>query len=442
MSRDSLASKESYQVSEEAFAFLGRCPNATYDMTSAGPLFPPSTGIMPPQKIIQMMRKVDFNDLTSVRGVSRGELETLNKCTQFFRERGISCNLEHVSLNENILSAIEEVLIALKARGSNKVLIPTPTFGFYLNLMRQRGMEYEFLPTNQEEGFLPNPQELEQKIIESGAKILLLCYPNNPTGSIMTQECAQAIADISERHGVFVISDEAFMSNFLSDKKHFPVAAIDGMIERSFTVTGPAKSMLIGIKRSFCVGQKDIVSMFARLGGYPTKRDQKIMAASIESSDENKEYFELCRKYYLENIEIVRDKVFQLNQRLNSQFGSEDISYVKPVTDNPDATNVYLLDFSGLFGKTRGGEIMRTGLDVSKWLLEDASVGSVPGECSFFNPEKMIVRFTLNNPHQEMTQAFDNIIEAASRITSPLATIENLSGSRLVGNNENLSINK
>lgn len=420
-----------YQVNPEAFAFLNFISPPRYDMTSAEPLNPKQTGIMPPSKIVNLIRDVDFDDFVEVKGVSKGEPELLNECLRFFVDKGISCDQENVSLNNNILNAIQSVLVHKKAKEDFKVIIPTPTFGYYFHQLAESNIEFVTLPTRPEHGYLPDAAELEQKVIESGAKVLLLCYPNNPTGSVMNSECAHEISEVVKRHDMFVISDEAFISNSLSDKKHFPIAAVEGMVEKSFTVTSSGKSIFTGRKSGFCVGPKDLVTIFERLGGYPTKQDQKILAASIEDSEENKRYLEACRQYYLENIEIVKAGISNLNSELNQKFGTEDFVYVKPEVLAPNSANVYLLNFSGLAGKLHGDNVMRTGLDVAKWLLNDASVGTVPGECFLFDEKDMIVRISLNHSHERMAEAFSSISNAISSIISPLNSAQLVGGQKL-----------
>ncbi len=270
--------------------------------------------------------------------------------------------------------------------------------------------------TRAEDGFLPDSEELEQALTKSNAKAILLCYPNNPTGTVMTEECARNIARIAMERNIFVISDEAFLNNSLSEKKHFPIAAVDGMLDYSFTITSAAKSVFAaGRKNAFCVSSPAIVSTFERLGGYPSKQDQRAMTAAIADNPENREYLENCRQYYLRNIEIVKEKISELNQQFSSQF-EEEKTYVKPLIENPDATNVYLLDFSGLRGKEFAGKPVNTGLDVAKWLLKEASIGTVPGECFAFDEREMLVRITLNQASQELVLAFDSAISAAHKI--------------------------
>lgn len=434
MSRRSLTiplkSQQKWHADQEAFAFLPECLGSRFDMTSAEALHPKRSGIALPNKVMASLGELDFDSLIRVPGKSRGEDFAIQECTNFFNRHGIRCLQENVSLNDNILSALEHIYAEIGLNESKKILVPTPTFGYYFSQFRSKNIGVATIVTTAENNFLPNPEELEKAIVESGATALLLCYPNNPTGAVMTEECARAIFEISERHNIFVISDEAFLNNSLSEKIHFPIAAIPGMLERSFTVTSAAKSMFVGQATSFCVSRPDIISGFTRLGGYPTKQSQKIMTAAIEDSPENRDYLARCRDYYLENIGVIESKLTYLNAKFSEQFDA-NATYVKPFISRPDATNVYLLDFSGLRGKKYGDTIMDSGLDVAKWLLKEASVGTVPGECFLFDEKAMLVRIVLNTPPNELALAFDNIISAtASIIKSPSRAPSPSSGAR------------
>jgi aspartate/methionine/tyrosine aminotransferase len=237
-----------YPTNHDAFAFLAECLRSEYDFTSAEPPHPESSAISPPRKVLELMgaAAMDFAGYSEAKGMSRGEDTTLQECVKFFNRHGIGCSKENVSLSVNILSALEHVYRKRRLSETNKIIVPTPTFGYYFKQFQDNGIGFETLPTRAENHFLIDAEALEKMIVETRAKTLLLCYPNNPTGAVMTEENARAVAEVVKRHDVFVISDEAFISNSLSDKKHFSIAAVEGMLDRSFTVTSAAKSMFIG----------------------------------------------------------------------------------------------------------------------------------------------------------------------------------------------------
>lgn len=411
---------QQYSIYPEAFDFLSSSQEAEFDMTSAEPLHPRRCQILPPEKVLKLVKgggdEFDFDDVTEVRGTSRGETATLEKCVEFFRRHRINCNLENVSLSYDILSALSHVYKGLGLPGGRKkILVPTPTFGYYFKQFQEDNISFTTLPTRAENNFLPDIEELRKAIIDSGASVILLCYPNNPTGSIMTEECAVRISRIAKELGVFVISDEAFLNNSLSENRHFSYAAVEGALENSFTITSPAKSIFASSKTGFCVGNQDIINSFEKLGGYPTKHSQKITAAAIDDNEENSEYLHQCRQYYLNNINVIKTKSAELNKVFCDQFSEEKI-YVKPFIPDPDATNVYLMEFSGLRGKEYGGRILNTGLDVAKWLLNESAIRTVPGECYIFDETEMLVRVTLNRPPQEFELAFNKMVVAAASI--------------------------
>ncbi len=304
-------------IKQSPFDFLPECLGTRFDFTSAGPLDPEESNIMPPKKVLATMNTINFKDFLEVNGVSRGEESTLNGCVNFFEKYKIVCGQEDVSLNNNILLALEHVYKKIGLNKDRKILVPTPTFGHYFKQFEENEIAFETLPLKAENNFLPTAQELEEAIIKSRAVALLLCYPNNPTGTVMTEECAAAIAEITEKHNIFVISDEAFMNNSLSENQHFPVAAIKRMLERSITITSPAKSMFIGAKTGFCVGRRDIIKSFAKLGGYPTKQAQRIMTAAIEGQHRKSRIFAAMPKLLLKQhsnnpreIARIKPKIF------------------------------------------------------------------------------------------------------------------------------------
>jgi aspartate/methionine/tyrosine aminotransferase len=75
-----------------------------------------------------------------------------------------------------------------------------------------------------------------------------------------------------------------------------------------------------------------------------------------------------------------------------------------------------LLDFSGLRGKSYNGKEIKTGLDISKWMLDEAGVGTVPGECFLFDPEEMLVRIALGYEKELIMGAMECLGKATAKI--------------------------
>lgn len=398
---------------KKAFDFFEICSEVKINFTSAR-----QANIRLPTDVLKQAKSSYTNDLITGYGRTRGRDFALEKCAEFFQRNDIKCTEKNISMTSDILYGIAQTYDFLNIRNDQKILVPTPTFGYYFQQFQDKEIGFQTIPTTKENSFLLDPDDLEIAIKKTNSRVLLLCYPNNPTSTVMTQRNAEEIAEVVKQNNIFVISDEVFMGNILNPKKkHFPIAAIDGMLERSLTFSSISKMLgLPGIRTSFCVGAEDMVRRFARIGGYS---DQEIIAAALENSEENREYLEKCRQEILKNIELVKIKTSELNQKFCEVFGEErfgDEAYVKPYISDPEAGLVYLLDFSGLRGKIYNGKEITTGLDIAEWLLNEASIAVAPGECYMLNPEDMLVRIALGHPQHEFEQAFGYANKAAEKI--------------------------
>ncbi len=136
----------------------------------------------------------------------------------------------------------EAIDIALRAVLSpgDEVIIPTPSFVCYAPLARISGGVPVILETKYEDKFKITPEALKAAITPR-TKILVLPYPNNPTGAIMTEEELRDIAEILKDTNILVLSDEIY-AEMTYGRSHFSIAAIEGMKERTIIASGFSKA--------------------------------------------------------------------------------------------------------------------------------------------------------------------------------------------------------
>lgn len=136
----------------------------------------------------------------------------------------------------------EAIDIALRAviEPGDEVIIPTPCFVCYAPLVRIAGGVPVTVDTRVEDKFKLTPEALKNAITKK-TKMLVLPYPNNPTGAIMTKEDLEKIADILRDTNIVVLSDEIY-AEMTYGLKHTSVASIDGMWERTIIASGFSKS--------------------------------------------------------------------------------------------------------------------------------------------------------------------------------------------------------
>lgn len=140
------------------------------------------------------------------------------------------------------IGASEAIDLALRTlvRPGDEVLIPSPSYVSYAPNAAITGGVAVAVETSAKNGFALTPELLE-KAITPRSKVLILPYPNNPTGAIMTRAQLEKIAEVAERHDLFVISDEIY-AELTYGQKHASFAAIPGMKKRTILINGFSKA--------------------------------------------------------------------------------------------------------------------------------------------------------------------------------------------------------
>ena len=122
----------------------------------------------------------------------------------------------------------------------DEVILPEPCFVSYLPCVRMAGGTPVRISLEEKDEFKLTGKKLKEAITDK-TKILVMPFPNNPTGAIMTAEELQVISDICKQHDIFVMSDEIY-SELSYKGKHVSIASIPGMAERTIVINGFSKS--------------------------------------------------------------------------------------------------------------------------------------------------------------------------------------------------------
>lgn len=181
----------------------------------------------------------------------------------------------HVNYNdkEEILvtvggsEAIDLCLRSLISPG-DEVLILEPSFVCYVPLTEMAGGVPVVLETKAEDRFRITPEALRAKITPK-TKLLILPYPNNPTGAVMRREHLEAIAEVVRENDLMVLSDEIYSALTYGDTNHVTFSAIDGMWERTIVVNGFSKAFaMTGWRLGYAVGPAQIIKAMTKLHQY------------------------------------------------------------------------------------------------------------------------------------------------------------------------------
>ncbi len=179
----------------------------------------------------------------------------------------------------------------------DEVLVPEPCFVSYSPGAVLAYGKPVSVPTYDHDEYRLKPEVLE-KYITPRSKILVLAYPNNPTGGIMRAEDLQALVDIIKKHDLIVISDEIYCE-LTYEGKHVSIASFPGMRDRTLVMNGFSKAFaMTGWRIGYVCGNKDIIAAMTKVHQYT------IMCAPIMSQ---KAAIEALRNGEPEMLKMVAD---------------------------------------------------------------------------------------------------------------------------------------
>lgn len=163
----------------------------------------------------------------------------------------------------------EAIDIAMRAmvNPGDEVLIPQPSYVSYEPCALLTGAKPVIINLKHENQFRLTAQELEEAITDK-TKILVLPFPNNPTGAIMERKDLEEIAEVIKKHDIFVISDEIYSELCYTDQ-HVSIANIEGMQERTILINGFSKSYaMTGWRLGYACGPKKIIEQMTKIHQY------------------------------------------------------------------------------------------------------------------------------------------------------------------------------
>lgn len=150
----------------------------------------------------------------------------------------------------------------------DEVIVVEPSFVCYKPIVETCGGTAVVVETKNENNFKLMPEELEE-VITDKTKLLVLPFPNNPTGAVMREDDLAAIADVIIKHNIFVLSDEIYSELTYGSSKHVSIAAVNGMKERTVVINGFSKTYsMTGWRLGYALGPSAIITQMTKLHQY------------------------------------------------------------------------------------------------------------------------------------------------------------------------------
>ena len=177
-------------------------------------------------------------------------------------------NLSYNGITQSIVTVGGSEAIDLFLRTviepGDEVLIPEPSFVCYKPITELVGGVPVSVRTYAKNQFRLTPEDIEEKISDK-TKVLVLPFPNNPTGAIMEKADLEAISKVIIKHDLLVLSDEIY-AELTYGKKHISIAEIDGMYDRTVIVSGFSKAYaMTGWRLGYALGNERLISLMTKV---------------------------------------------------------------------------------------------------------------------------------------------------------------------------------
>ena len=315
------------------------------------------------------------------------------------RENGLDYKMSEILVSNGAKQAVCNAVMALVDDG-DEVIIPTPYWVSYPQMVLLAGGTPVHIPASFEQDFKITPAQLEAAITPK-TRMLILCSPSNPTGSVYSKEELKGLADVLTKHPeVYVLADEIYEHiNYIG--KHESIAQFPGMKEQSIIINGVSKAYaMTGWRIGYMAAPEWIVKGCNKLQGQytsgPCSVSQKAAEAAYTLSQD-------CVEEMRQAFERRRDLIVEL---------AKDIPGLE--VNKPQGAFYLFPKCTSFYGKSADGRTINNSTDLAMYLLEVGHVATVGGD-AFGDPECFRMSYATSD---------DNIREAMKRIKDCLGRLK------------------
>ena len=311
------------------------------------------------------------------------------------KENGLSYSPAEIIVGTGGKQGVCNTFMALVNPG-DEVVIPAPYWVSYPQMAKLAGGTPVVLPTGIENDFKITADQLEQAITPR-TKLLVICSPSNPTGSIYTAEELESLAKVVLSHDdLYVLSDEIYEHiNYVGS--HASIAQFPGMKERTIVCNGVSKAYaMTGWRLGWVAAPEWIVKGMSKLQGQYTSGTSSVSQMAALAA-------------YKGDQECVEDMRIAFERRRNLIVSlAKDIPGL--VVNVPQGAFYLFPKCSSFFGKTDGKRVINNSTDFALYLLEEGRVATVAGD-AFGDPNGFRMSYATSD---------DNIREAMKRMKEVL----------------------
>ncbi len=319
-------------------------------------------------------------------------------CTKLKRDNNLDYKPENIVVSTGAKQSLANAILSLVDE-NDEVIIPTPYWVTYSELVKiARGRVVE-IKTTAKEGFKISPQQLEDAITPH-TNVFLFSSPCNPSGAVYSREELEGLVNVFRKYpNITIISDEIYeYINFVG--KHESIAQFEDIKDRVIIVNGLSKGFaMTGWRLGYIASSTEIAKACEKIQGQFTSGTSSITqkAAVVALTTDLRPSLDMVDEFARR-----RKRVLEL---------VKDVPGIE--CSAPDGAFYIFPDISSYYGKTDGKTVIHTSGDFCMYLLNAANVSSVMGE-AFGDPD--CVRFSFANSMENIERAWGRIKEALAKL--------------------------
>lgn len=317
-----------------------------------------------PEYIVESAKKaldIGFTKYTPASGMLELREAIVEK---FKKDNGLCYTSEQIVVSCGAKSSLFHAIAALVDVG-DEVLIPSPYWLTYPELVKLAGGECVFVPAKKEHGYKVTAEELRAYTTDR-TKLLILNSPNNPTGAVYTKEELSAIAAYAEEFGIYVISDEIYEKLVYGGETHVSIAGLsDYMKAHTVVINGVSKSYaMTGWRIGYLAAPTEIAKAIGAMQSHTTSNPNSIAQyASVTALSGGNEFIETMRKIFDDRRRLMVDMLKTID-------GLDCYE--------PKGAFYAFCDVSSLYGKSYEGESVNGSLSFADCALKEG-IALIPG---------------------------------------------------------------
>ena len=314
------------------------------------------------------------------------------------KENNLEYGLNEVLVSNGAKQCVCNAVMALVNNG-DEVIVPAPYWVSYPQMVKLAGGTPVYVNAGFEQNFKMTPQQLEAAITPR-TKMLILCSPSNPTGSVYSKEDLQALADVIRRHDdLYVLADEIYEHiNYVG--KHASIAQFDGMKERCIIVNGVSKAYaMTGWRIGYMAAPEWIIKGCNKLQGQYTSGPCSVSQKAAEAAY-------TLDQGCVEDMRLAFERRRNLVVKLAKEIDGLEVNV-------PEGAFYLFPKCSSFFGKRTDGYVINNATDLAMYLLEVGHVATVSGD-AFGDPE--CIRFSYATSDDNLREAMKRIKEALEKL--------------------------